>query len=128
MPIREGSNIMKTWRSDEVHAVLFGLSEDLAGELLRPLAPLCKVSSVSGDVASRAIPPANIIFCGNDVKVVSGLRNARPEASIVVVSRHPEVADWLDSIEAGAADYCAAPFESMQVRWILESSLRSPRP
>jgi hypothetical protein len=119
---------MKTWRSEGVHALLFGLSEDLAGELLKPLAPLCReVSSVPADVAAPAIPPANIIFCGTDVKVVSGLRTARPEASIVVVSRHPEVSDWLDSIEAGAADYCAAPFESSQVRWILESSLRSDR-
>jgi hypothetical protein len=119
---------MTTWRSEDVHALLFGLSEDLAGELLKPLAPLCReVSSASGDVFSRAIPAANVIFCGTDVKVVSDLRTARPDASIVVVSRHPEVSDWLDSIEAGAADYCTAPFESAQVRWILESSLRTAR-
>jgi DNA-binding response OmpR family regulator len=73
------------------------------------------------------MPAADVIFCGADVSVVSGLRNAKPEAQIVVVSRHPEVADWLDSIEAGASDYCAAPFESAQVRWILESTLRPAR-
>jgi DNA-binding NtrC family response regulator len=43
----------------------------------------------------------------------------------VVVSRHPEISDWLDSIEAGATDYCAAPFENAQVKWIVESSLRT---
>jgi DNA-binding response OmpR family regulator len=53
------------------------------------------------------------------------LRQTKPEASIVVVSRHPEVSDWLDSIEAGATDYCAAPFETAQMKWILETSMRN---
>jgi len=107
---------------------LFGLSDQLAGDLLKPLAPLCRhVDCVRGDVDGSSIPRADVIFCGADVSVVSGLRDAQPDASVVVVSPHPEVSDWLDSIEAGAADYCAAPFESSQVRWILESSLRSRR-
>lgn len=120
--------LISTYRPDSVNAILFGLSDDLAGDLMKPLAPLCReVQSVSGDVSDKNLPAAHIIFCGADVSTVSGLRHAQPDASIVVVSRHPEVSDWLDSIEAGAADYCAAPFESAQVQWILESSLRSPR-
>ena len=107
--------------SDGVHALLFGLTEDLAGELLKPLAPFCSnvQSASAGDPCLRS---ANVIFCGADKKVVSSLRSQNPDASIVVVSRHPEVSDWLDSIEAGATDYCAAPFDSTQVQWILESS------
>lgn len=42
---------------------------------------------------------------------------------MVVVSRVPEVNDWLDAMDAGAADYCAAPFEKEQLDWILESNL-----
>jgi len=42
---------------------------------------------------------------------------------VVVVSRLPEVNDWLDAIEAGAADYCSAPIEREQIDWILESNL-----
>jgi DNA-binding response OmpR family regulator len=69
--------------------------------------------------------PVDIIFCGADVNLVSELRSAKPEAPIVVVSRLPEVSDWLDSIEAGATDYCAAPFENAQVKWIVETSMRA---
>ena len=110
-----------------VHALLFGLSEDLAGELL-PTLKSCAldVDAVHSQRAhALADSPARIIFCGADVNLVSELRSAKPDASIVVVSRHPEVSDWLDSIEAGATDYCAAPFETSQMKWIVESSLRS---
>jgi DNA-binding NarL/FixJ family response regulator len=116
---------------NRIHALLFGLSEDLAGELLRPLSQFCadvrKVGKKSADeecIQEVSESSAQIIFCGANVDTVNQLRSAKPDASIVVVSRHPEVSDWLDSIEAGATDYCAAPFETSQVQWILESSLR----
>jgi DNA-binding NtrC family response regulator len=118
-------------RLSDIHALLFGLTEDLAGELLPTLQSCAlniksvqrRTSATSANAVADS--PANIIFCGADVNVVSELRSANPEASIVVVSRHPEVSDWLDSIEAGATDYCAAPFETSQVRWIVETSLRA---
>jgi DNA-binding NtrC family response regulator len=50
-----------------------------------------------------------------------------PELPVIVVSRMPEVSEWLDAIEAGAADYCAAPFESAHIQWILSSTLRQPQ-
>jgi DNA-binding NtrC family response regulator len=111
-----------------LHALLFGLSDDLAGELFQPLAKLGanihSHPSALEKVKAKDASGTEIIFCGPDVEVVTKLRAARPDAPIVVVSRHPEVNDWLDSIEAGATDYCAAPFETAQVRWILETSLR----
>jgi FixJ family two-component response regulator len=117
--------------ANNIHALLFGLSDDLAGELLAPLKS-CKINveslrrhSTNEEMRAVALSPADIIFCGADVSLVSELRSVKPDASIVVVSRHPEVADWLDSIEAGANDYCAAPFEDSQMKWILETSLRS---
>jgi ActR/RegA family two-component response regulator len=122
---------MSMSNQNRIHALLFGLSEDLAGELLRPLTLFCSdVQSVRTGHDQEMMDEisessAQIIFCGANVGVVNQLRHAKPDASIVVVSRHPEVADWLDSIEAGATDYCAAPFETSQVKWILESSLRS---
>lgn len=116
---------------NRIHAVLFGLSEDLAGELLKPLAKFC--SHIQSLAADRATEPLNrlpdsssqVIFCGPDTEVVTKLRQTMPKAPIVVVSRHPEVSCWLDSIEAGATDYCAAPFETSQMKWILETSFRS---
>lgn len=121
---------MKTRNQDRIHAVLFGLSEDLAGELLPSLTLFCcdvqsvRTAADPENLEQIASCPAQIIFCGADVAVVNRLRSAKPDASIIVVSRCPEVADWLDSIEAGATDYCAAPFETSQVKWIVESSLR----
>jgi len=116
---------------NSIHALLFGLSDDLAGELAKPLAKLCsKIQWIGGDrsyenLSNVAGSSAQIIFCGADTQIVTKLRESKPEAPIVVVSRLPEVSDWLDSIEAGAADYCAAPFEHAQLRWILETSMRA---
>ncbi len=42
---------------------------------------------------------------------------------VVVVSRLPEVSEWLDALDAGAADYCAAPFEHQHMSWLIESAL-----
>lgn len=125
---------MSILNSNRVNALLFGLSEDLAGELLRPLSKLCgNIESVAkgrehDSLSTLADSSAEIIFCGADTGVVTRLRESKPGAPIVVVSRHPEVSGWLDSIEAGASDYCAAPFETAQVQWILETSMRAARP
>ena len=37
------------------------------------------------------------------------------------ITRLPDVPRWLDALEAGARDYCGAPFECIQLRWILGS-------
>ena len=104
-----------------VNALIFGLTDDLARELLKPLAPFC--SNVgSASAFDPCLQKADVIFCRPDENTVRELRTAHPDASIVVVSRHPEVSQWLDAMEAGATDYCAAPFESAQVEWILTSS------
>ena len=42
---------------------------------------------------------------------------------VVVVSRVPDVNEWLDAMDAGAADYCAVPFEHEHLDWILHSNL-----
>ena len=117
---------MKISIDNHIHALLFDLSEDLAHDLIQPLSKLCgHIDEVRHHLPSVAKCAANIIFCGANTEVVTKLRQTKPEASIVVVSRHPEVSGWLDSIEAGATDYCAAPFETAQVQWILQSSMRA---
>lgn len=117
---------MSITNDNDIHALLFGLNEELAGELLQPLTKFCAhVHSESKCLNAVAKSPAQIIFCGADIETVTRLRETKPQAPIVVVSRHPEVTDWLDSIEAGATDYCAAPFETAQMKWILETSMRN---
>lgn len=64
----------------------------------------------------------DLVFCETRSP---GLRALLKHVSspVIVVSRVPEVNDWLDAMEAGATDYCAAPFETEQLDWILESTL-----
>ena len=46
---------------------------------------------------------------------------------IIMVTTLDSETDLINGIEAGADDYCAAPFESHQLRWILDSTLRYSR-
>jgi DNA-binding NtrC family response regulator len=71
---------------------------------------------------------AELVFCSSLRKrylaFLEAVARFKPNLPVVVVSRVPEVADWLDAIEAGASDYCAAPFETNQIQWILDSALK----
>jgi DNA-binding response OmpR family regulator len=58
---------------------------------------------------------------------LSQLRESDPELPVIAVTRVPETAHWLDALDAGATDYCGAPFERVQIRWILNSVIRPER-
>ncbi len=123
---------------EEARVVLFGLEHSLASELANVLSK--QKQAVFNEpfrsprecvmLADRV--GADLVFCSSDRKRYLGLLEAigqyRPSLPLVVVSRTPEVAEWLDAIEAGASDYCAAPFESSHIRWILDSTIRQPQP
>jgi DNA-binding NtrC family response regulator len=70
---------------------------------------------------------ADIVFAGGEpshyLLLLRSIREARPALPFVVVTRVPETAEWLDALEAGATDYCSAPFERRQIRWLMESAL-----
>lgn len=74
---------------------------------------------------------ADVVFAsGEDKKYIPLLRRVReknPAMPFVVVTRIPETADWLDALEAGATDYCSAPFETPQLRWLMETAIPRPR-
>ena len=55
--------------------------------------------------------------------LLKALKRRSLKPAVVVASRLPEVSAWLDALEHGAANYCAAPFESRDIRWILEAAL-----
>ncbi len=55
---------------------------------------------------------------------VREVRSVRPKQPVIVVARLPETALWIDALEAGATDYCAGPFEPVQIRWIMDSALK----
>ena len=71
---------------------------------------------------SNQDPQFDLVFCETHHPGLHTMLRAMG-SPVVVVSRVPEVNDWLDAMDAGAADYCAAPFEREQLDWILESNL-----
>jgi DNA-binding response OmpR family regulator len=76
-------------------------------------------------------PDADLVFISGDrrdyLSTLRSIRSYHNAPPVVVVTRLPETTDWLDSLEAGAADYCSAPFETTQIGWILDSALSRPR-
>ncbi len=74
---------------------------------------------------------ADIVFASGDGKrympFLKSMREKNPAMPFVVVTRLPETSDWLDALEAGATDYCSAPFETSQLRWLMESAVPTPR-
>lgn len=100
-------------------AFLHGLAEPLRSELVAAL------RSTACDEA-ESLQTAQIVFCDWDPGNSGTLKTQFGALPVVVVSRAPDVTGWLDALEAGAADYCAAPFESIHLRWILDAHLRQP--
>jgi DNA-binding NarL/FixJ family response regulator len=110
---------------------LLGLPEDLGNELARVLLDESHQVSRKLYVSDlRRAPNCSAVFiCGDDPDyrhTLSRLRETYPDLPVIVVTRHPETRFWLDALDAGAADYCGAPFERVQVRWVLGSIM--PRP
>jgi DNA-binding NtrC family response regulator len=113
--------------------VLFGLDRALAAELGSVLAKQDQdVHSEPFRTPKECLATvdrlgADLVFISSDRDRYLGLLEAvgrhKPDLPVVVVSRTPEVSEWLDAIEAGASDYCAAPFESSHIQWILDSTL-----
>jgi DNA-binding response OmpR family regulator len=74
-------------------------------------------------------PQADIVFVSGDREdyreTLRSIRSHREAPPVVVVTRVPDSAEWIDALEAGAADYCSAPFEPKPIQWILASALHT---
>jgi DNA-binding NtrC family response regulator len=117
--------------------VLLGLADDLALELERllvaqrhavyshPLPPLSRCISLIEQV------DASLVFCAAEQEwykpLLEAIRKERLDVPIIVVSHQTETSEWLDTLQAGAWDYCGPPFQAVQIRWIVESALKSVR-
>lgn len=109
--------------------VFAGIDFPLSAELTSALEP------TGSEIETAALEPESLAHCAADVifcqfeparvrRLASAIESLRRRVPIVVVGRLPEVSDWLDSIEAGATDYCTAPFETAQIEWVLETCLK----
>ena len=102
-------------------AALVGIEPALADELTSQLRQHYTSLRIflfnsAADCFARFRPESlDFVFCasaGNTYQdVLDETLRASREIPVFVVSRHPETSEWLDALEAGAADYCAAPFE-----------------
>lgn len=105
-------------------ALLFSVEPSLASSLERELSRCgCQAESASGAVAGTP----DIVFCPPARPVLRQALHLFPDTPVVVVSRLPDVEGWLDALEEGAADYCAPPFETMQLRWLLDTHASARR-
>ena len=111
--------------------LLAGIEPMLATELQQYLFSRGIEVHESSCLESECSPDAerhfDLVFCETHHPGLLKLLHA-VSSPVVVVSRVPEVNDWLDAMDAGAADYCAAPFEREQLDWILESNLGAREP
>ncbi|HWE00387.1 MAG TPA: hypothetical protein VG345_15155 [Bryobacteraceae bacterium] len=112
--------------------VLVGLEKSAACQIERALRNENHlIENRSLQMAESGILDADIVFAGGEEKqyvpLLKRIRAVQPYLPFVVVTRLPETADWLDALEAGATDYCSAPFETQQLRWLMQSALPHPR-
>jgi DNA-binding NtrC family response regulator len=63
-------------------------------------------------------------FSPDLVELLHSLKEPVSRTPVIVVSRDPNAHEWIEAMEAGAADYCAAPFELHQIRWIVQANAR----
>ena len=109
--------------------LLLGLENDMADSLARVLREIEHDVETADTIEAAARKlRADAIFANGDAahyrETVRQLRSRRPDVPVVIVNRLPENARWLDALDLGVADYCGAPFEAIQVRWVVDSVLR----
>lgn len=111
--------------SGKATILLYGLDPTLEFELASVLRQF-EVRTCHADELEN-IDGADLVFCSalgtqlRNVLQIAQQGSVRPP--VIVVSRLPEVSRWLDAMEAGANDYCAAPFEKKHLGWILRSNI-----
>jgi len=111
--------------------ILYEVDESLSAQLCKAAAgsglAFYPSSSTSECLALMKRLHADAVFCtsepGECRKLFTRMKGKGLHTPIVVVSRIPEVAEWLGAIEARAIDYCAAPFEHRDISWLIQSVL-----
>lgn len=100
-------------RRSAIRYHLAGLEAHVAAELQQAL-------DSHGCRPVEAARAADIVFCPPSGRTLESMLREAAGRPVIAVSRIPEVGQWLDALEAGAADYCAAPFENLHIRWLLD--------
>ncbi len=107
--------------------ITVGLKKSIAQQLGRALGfERHQISHKPKAAAVDELNDADIVFADGDGKrylpLLKQVRETLPSLPFVVVTRVPETSDWLDALEAGATDYCSAPFEPRHLGWLMETA------
>ncbi|MCS7027002.1 MAG: hypothetical protein NZV14_19580 [Bryobacteraceae bacterium] len=113
--------------------LLVGLDSALQQDLGRclpehPLLVLDSLPETKNDrIEALAKAAPDLILCPMRDRSLGEVLEAAAalEVPVVVVSRLPNAAEWLDALEAGAADYLAVPFERRLLEWVLAANRRA---
>jgi hypothetical protein len=107
--------------------LFFQLDDSLTQELLQALPRHGLLTPAEFLDSSGAGAGPALIFCSSDRKtLLQALDLGRgPGIPVIAVARCPDFAEWLDAIEAGAADYTSPPFSGRELGWILQSHARA---
>jgi DNA-binding response OmpR family regulator len=109
---------------------LLGFPSDLASQLGRALTSASYVVNRTRRLRDLRQEAAGVVFlCGDSpgfLDTLSDVKKQEPGRPVVVATRLPETKHWLDALEAGADDYCGAPFEAAQVRWVMNTVMHAP--
>ncbi len=125
------AEIMLHATATPVNVLLFALDETLARGIITALtgqgSPPAPLAAQTRDECLNLLrkAPVDLIFCPSDPSIalplLRFLKKEQPGVPVVVVSHEPEFGEWLDAMEAGASDYCCAPFDREQLTWIVAS-------
>jgi DNA-binding response OmpR family regulator len=108
--------------------ILTGIEDSVAKSLQHALAiEKHQIEHRPCDAPVDDFRDADIVFAGGDAKqylpLLQRVRQSRPALPFIVVTRFPKTSEWLDALEAGATDYCSAPFHMRQINWLMESAI-----
>ncbi|MDE3196112.1 MAG: hypothetical protein KGN84_07205 [Acidobacteriota bacterium] len=114
------------------NVVLVGLEPSAAGQIGRALTKeRHEIRNRTRNISEEELSKADIVFAGGDqnqyMSLLRHVRASRPTLPFVVVTGLARTADWLDALEAGATDYCSAPFEQHQINWLMETALHKTK-
>jgi DNA-binding NtrC family response regulator len=116
-----------------VHFIFHELDASLAAQLCnavsQPGRAFHSTASTAECISVAEHKRADVVFCsaepGEYRRLLDALKRCGISLPVVVVSRIPETSEWLDALDAGATDYCAAPFEREHISWLVQSALLS---
>ena len=84
-----------------------------------------RIESKPVDAPVNEFLEADIVFASADderyLALLRRLRQIRPYLPFIVVTEIPNVSAWLAAMDAGASDYCSAPFSLTEISSLMES-------